>query len=218
MPRTITGINDTKDIVQILIQVINNEKEEKKVYEWATKANWGDRYENTKLHLVVNCYKESLNTTSVGKVTRDGKVLGATPTKSKQTRKEITMNKVQDTKTIVSNLVTFKNSDETVTKQGYQTVAWENKARTARLILIARSVPKSKELVVTFVFEKNGIAATGEAEVKRYGEDVEDAYFVGINGGTVFGAIPKEASTKASRIVNNLVNAGYIPKSKYIVR
>jgi hypothetical protein len=136
-----------------------------------------------------------------------------------------TESEIRDTKSISE---TLKNSFGHGLAYGhdvnYQEVIWENKSGTSKLVLTARAkypIGPNQGLVITFRLDKkagNGVSSSGEMELRRNGGNVEDAFFISVSGGMIHGDIPKAASTKASRIINNLVLAGCYNSLSYITR
>lgn len=53
--------NDAKDLVQILIGLVNDENIEKNAYEWCGNASWGDTYTNLDGRLEIKCVYDENN-------------------------------------------------------------------------------------------------------------------------------------------------------------
>jgi hypothetical protein len=199
-PKIVTDIKDTTELLQSLMQIISNINEEQKVYSWANKAHFGDKYENTKLHFVVRCYKKSLIDEPVRVVTLNGKIVSGEE-------------KVfAGTKTIVNNII--NSHDDAVDKRiavKYQEDIWENSKVTVRVVA---ETYLDFSMSVYFLVKTNGVLLKVEI-YKREKDLIEDS--ICLRNGVPTDIIPKQGVIKASRVMNGLVRAGYVDRSHYIV-
>jgi hypothetical protein len=87
MEEKIDNINDIKDIKQILIQLVDDERTENEAVNWASNATFGDRFVNQKYKFIIECYREG-NTGTKKNVSVPNKDIVDTIKKYKETRKE----------------------------------------------------------------------------------------------------------------------------------